>query len=171
MAHCKFPDEVSLFEKPCTNIAYGKIQYVDYRPTSLPSSGSSIDFTIPPAANQYINLKKTYLHITAKITKADGTAVPIGDKVAPINLTLHSLFNQVDVQLQQQLVSSTGSQTYGYKAYIETMLEYGSDAKKSQLQAQLFHKDIPGKMDELPIDTVAEILKEYPHGAILKRWE
>ena len=146
MDRCTFPEEVSLFEKPCSNIAYQKIQYVDYRPTSLLSNSGSLNFTIPPTGSQYINLKKTYLHLKAKIVNADGSAA--GAKmVAPINLTLHSLFNQVDVQLQQQLVSSTGSQTYGYKAYIETLLDYGHEAKNTQLQAQCFYKDKAGRMD------------------------
>ena len=162
MQHCTFPEEVALFEKPCNNIAYDKIQYVDYRPTSLVSGGGSIDFVIPPTANQYINLKKTYLHVTAKIIRGDGTPVR-ADKVAPIN----SLFSQVDVQLQQQLVSSTGSQTYGYKAYIETMLEYGPDAKTSQLQSQLFYKDEAENMDGLAIPDNQEI--DNPTGMV-HRW-
>ena len=129
------PEEVCLFEQPNTTAIYHKIQYVDYRPTSQPSSGASIDFVIPPASIQYINLKKTYLYVKARIVKGDGTAVPLAKFVSAVNLPLHTMFNQVDVFLQQQLVSSTGSQSYAYKAYLETMLEYGSDAKRSQLQA------------------------------------
>jgi len=151
MDRCTFPEEVSLFEKPCNNIAYQKTQYVDYRPTSLLSSGGSLNFTIPPTGSQYINLKKTHLQLKAKIVKADGTAPKATELVSPINLTLHSLFSQVDVQLQQQLVSSTGSQTYGYKAYMETVLEYGRGAKKSQLQAQGFYKDVAGSMDDVTL--------------------
>lgn len=169
MAHCTFPEEVSLFEKPCNNVAYEKIQYVDYRPTSSLSSGGSIDFTISPLANQYIDLKKTYLFARAKITKADGTATNI-DKVAPVNLTLHSLFNQVDVHLQQELVSSIGSQTYGYKAYIETMLEYGPDAKRSQLQAQLFYKDKAGDMDGLSLPKAPGVYTDEETGGMVTRW-
>ena len=153
MDKCKFPDEVNLFEKPCNNIAYQKIQYVDYRPTSLLSNGGSLNFTIPPTGSQYINLKKTYLHLKVKLVNADGSAVQGFKQLAPINLTLHSMFNQVDVQLQQQLVSSTGGQTYGYKAYIETLLDYGHEAKNTQLQAQGFYKDRAVAMDAIAIDS------------------
>ena len=152
MDRCTFPEEVSLFEKPCTNIAYQKLQYVDYRPTSLLSSGGPLTFTIPATGSQYINLKKTYLYLKVKIVNADGTAITGEDKVAPANLVLHSLFSQVDVQIQQQLVSSTGSQTYGYKSYTETVLEYGRGAKKSQLQAQGFSKDKSGRFDDIVIN-------------------
>jgi len=172
MDRCTFPEEVSLFEKPCNNIAYEKIQYVDYRPTSLLSSGGSLNFTIPPTGSQYINLKKTYLNLSLKILKSDGTAPGPREMVAPINLTLHSVFNLAEVQFQQQLVSSTGSQTYGYKAYFETLLEYGREAKKSQLQAQCFYKDRSGAMDNI-------ILPDPPkegegvrvdNDGVLQRW-
>ncbi len=145
MDSCKYPKEVSLFEKPCNNIAYEKIQYVDYRTTSQLSSGSPLTFTIPAAGNQYINLKKTYLHLKVKMVNGDGSDIDVQKKVAPINNILHSLFNQVDVQLQQQLVST--GQNYGYKAYLESLLEYGREAKETQLQAQGFFKDKAGFMD------------------------
>ena len=44
------------------------------------------------------------------------------------------------------ITSSTN--TYAYRAYIETLLSYGSDAKSSQLTAALFYKDDVGKIDK-----------------------
>jgi hypothetical protein len=38
--------------------------------------------------------------------------------------------------------------TYAYRAYIETLLSYGVDAKTSQLTSALFYKDEAGKMDK-----------------------
>ena len=37
--------------------------------------------------------------------------------------------------------------TYSYRAYLETLLNYGPAAKKYQLTAVLFYKDTAGKMD------------------------
>ena len=149
MDHQQYPEEVSLFERPCSNVAYQKIQYVEYRPTSDPSTGGPIEFVIPAMAAQYVNLKKTYLHVKVKIVKGDGTLPAQITAVAPANLVLHSMFSQVDVQLQQQLVSSSGSQVYGYKSYIETELEYGREAKEHQLRAQGYVKDQGGVMDRM----------------------
>jgi len=146
MDACKYPKEVSLFEKPCNSIAYQKIQYVDFRPTSQLSSGGPLTFTIPSTGSQYVNLKKTYLHLKVKLVNGDGSDIQDKEiKLAPINNILHSLFDQVDVQLQHQLVST--GQNYCYKAYIENLLEYGSEAKESQLQAQGFFKDKAGFFD------------------------
>jgi hypothetical protein len=52
------------------------------------------------------------------------------DNVGPVNNFLHSLFSQVDVSLNGVLITNS-SNTYGYRAYIENLLSYGSLAKKS----------------------------------------
>ena len=150
MEPCSYPKEVSLFDKPCNNIAYQKLQYVDYRPESQLSSDGPITFTVPPNGSQYINLKKSYLHLKVKLVNEDGSDITELKLIAPINNVLHSLFSQVDVQIQQKLVST--GQNYGYKAYVETLLEYGREAKKTQLQAQGFFKDKTLFMDEVKID-------------------
>ena len=89
----------------------------------------------------------------AKITKANGTALDAETKVGPVNLVLHSLFSQVDVSLNERLISPS-TNTYPYRAMIETLLNYGGDAKSSQLSMALFYKDTPGKMDA--VDPVAD---------------
>jgi hypothetical protein len=53
----------------------------------------------------------------------------------------------VDVSLNDTLITSSAN-TYGCRAYIETLLSYGSDAKSSQLTSALFYKDEAGKMDK-----------------------
>ena len=43
---------------------------------------------------------------------------------------------------------SDGSSTYPYRAYLETLLSYGEEAKSTHLTSSLFWKDTAGKMDE-----------------------
>ena len=52
----------------------------------------------------------------------------------------------MDVFLKgKQVTQATG--TYAYRAYLETLLNYGPSAKDSQLTAALYYKDTAGKMD------------------------
>ena len=53
--------------------------------------------------------------------------------VAPVNNFLHSLFNQVDVFYNQKAVLPS-SNTYAYCTYIETLLNYSNETKKSHLR-------------------------------------
>ncbi|CAB4011693.1 uncharacterized transposon-derived [Paramuricea clavata] len=94
----------------------------------------------------YVDLSKTILVIRDKVTKANGNNLDADEKVGVVNNFLHSLFKQVDVFLKEkQVTQATG--TYAYRAYLETILNYGPAAKESQLTSALYYKDMAGKMD------------------------
>ncbi|GFX44264.1 uncharacterized protein F54H12.2 [Trichonephila clavipes] len=97
-------------------------------------------FHISGSAEDYIDLSQTQLYVKAKIVKVDNTPITKDDTIGPVNLFLHSLFSQVDVSLTDRVVSDS-SNTYLYRSYIETLLNYGYDSKTSQLTAELFYKD------------------------------
>ena len=107
----------------------------------------AIQFIIPPTANQFIDLRRTLLHVEAKIVRSDGKDLVDAEFVAPVNLSLHSFFSQVEVELQQQLVCS--NQLYGYKAYIETLLSSNEEAHSTFLRSQGFAKDNTATVDEV----------------------
>ena len=44
---------------------------------------------------------------------------------------------------EKQVTQATG--TYAYRAYLETLLNYGPAAKESQLTAAMFYKDTAGR--------------------------
>ncbi|HSN23010.1 MAG TPA: hypothetical protein VLS45_02370, partial [Methylomicrobium sp.] len=71
-----------------------------------------------------MDFANSYLHVVAKLTKADGTDLDANAAVGPVNLFLHSLFSQVDISLNgTQITPATN--TYPYRAMIETLLSYG----------------------------------------------
>ena len=74
----------------------------------------------------------TYLFVEARIMDDDDTALDGGADVEPVNLWMHSLFSDVSVSLNENLVSPPTS-LYPYIAYIEILLSYGPAAKESQL--------------------------------------
>jgi hypothetical protein len=78
------------------------------------TEGSALEFNIPATSTQYVDLKRMHLHVNAKITKSDGTAlVETGDNVDNVgvaNAPLHTMFSQVDLSLQQQAMNQVGPQ-------------------------------------------------------------
>ena len=82
----------------------------------------------------YIDLKNSFIQVKAKIVNVDG------EDVAPVNFLLHALFSQIDMTLKDTLVT-TSNNTYPYKAYIETLLSFGTESKQSQLTASMWYKD------------------------------
>lgn len=140
---------VSLFQPPCFESAILEEGYIQYRPTATISKGSVIEFSIPGTGTEYINLKKSRLHVKAKIVKADGSTVVDTDKVTFVN-HMSSFFRQTDVMLNQKLISPDVSVNYAYKTLIDVLLNFGHDAKESQLSGELYFKDSPEQMDDPP---------------------
>ena len=137
--------ELDLFSVPPTQVSLEKGHWVDHLPVSSVSDGGPITF-LCPGTEDYVDLAKTILVVRAKVTKANGDDLDPDEKVGIVNNFLHSLFKQVDVFLKgKQVTQATG--TYAYRAYLETLLNYGPAAKRSQLTAAMFYKDTSTKMD------------------------
>ena len=132
--------ELDLFTVPATQTVIEKGQFVEFHPLSSVRDGGPIEFTISGSGEEYVDLAASYMHVKVKVTKSDGNVLTDTDSVAPVNLFLHSLFSQVDVSLNERNISSS-TNTYPYRAYIETLLNYGEDAKKSLLTCEGFFKD------------------------------
>ncbi|MEG7523508.1 MAG: hypothetical protein M3H12_10465 [Chromatiales bacterium] len=77
------------------------------------------------------------------MTRASGADLDAADPMGPVNNWLHSLFSQVDVYLNGTLATPSTT-TYPYRAYIDTLLSYGDDAKATQLTSQMWCKDTAG---------------------------
>ena len=132
--------ELDLFAVQPTQICIEEACVVEYHPISSVENRAPLDFDVPGTGEHYIDLANIQLYIRAKIVHVNNTDLDANDTVAPVNLMLHSMFAQVDVSLNGTLISSS-TNTYPYRAMLETLLSYGEDAKKSQLTSELFYKD------------------------------
>lgn len=138
---------LDLFSVPPTQTAVEEGQFVEYHPLASLSPGAPIEFAISGATSEYLDLSNTYLHVRAKVTKADGTNLDANTDVAPVNYWLHSLFSQVDISLNDTLITSSEN-TYPYRAYIEATLNFGREAKKSHLTSALYYRDSGNHLDD-----------------------
>jgi hypothetical protein len=60
-------------------------------------------------AGMYTDLSRSYLHVKAKITAADGANLGADVQVGPVNLWMHALFYQVEVFLNNKLVTPSST--------------------------------------------------------------
>ena len=143
--------EFEQFSVPPTQTAVKSSQWVEYRPITTLSDSSPIEFVITGSGEEYVDLFESYLQVTAKILKpnggnlvqtkgSDGAVTGDDADVGPVNLWLHSLFSQVDVSLNERLVTPSMN-TYPYWTYLETLLSYGPAAKESYMTAAMWYKD------------------------------
>jgi hypothetical protein len=143
---------LDVFKLKTTQVAVDYIQVDEQRPLNNVTSAGPVEFVVPGESDSYIDMAQTQFYVSLKVVKRDGTNLDAhrdeanpGSPVAPVNLLLHSLWSQVDVQLNDRLVTPS-SNTYAYKAYFETLLTYGPDAKKTHLEQSFFFKDEAGKL-------------------------
>ena len=143
-------DSIAIFQRPTidTSIDYERI--TDYGPDNSLSHGAPIEFTIHPNGPYYIDLEKTRLNVVIQITKSDGSRLEPGkDKAALVNLGLHSLFQQVDITMNQVNITRDVGRNYPYKAIFDTVLNFGEDEKESFLQSEGYFKDTAGDMEDI----------------------
>ena len=142
------PSELDLFSLYPTQTAVEKLYFQQVLPIGQITDTSPIQFTVSGQNGmEYIDSKRSFMSLKTRIVHKDGKVLQPGVIAGPVNLSAHALFDQVDVTIQGKFItSSTGN--YSYKAYLQTLLKYGSDAKSSQLTSQCFYRDTPGKLDD-----------------------
>ena len=140
--------ELDLFAKPPIQTSIEHATVKDNYPISSTIESGPLEFTITGNGEEYLDLSSAYLHIVAHVSK-NGVANPEAtDKALPVNNWAHSLFSQIDVSINGKMVSSS-SNTYAYRAYIESLLSFGKACKETFLTNSLWYKDTAGHMDSL----------------------
>lgn len=140
--------ELQLFDDLPTQAAIEGGYTTEYLPRSNVNDGGPIKFEVSGASSDYIDLLNSYLFFELKITKGDNADLDAGEAVGPINLIAQTLFKQIDVSLNDTLISDS-SNLYHYRSIFETLLSYTSDEGKKQLSVSLFSKDTPGHMNDI----------------------
>ena len=130
--------DADLFTPPFTQSDIQHGVYEDVFPISKLDDNGPIEFNIGNSTDKLIDLASTYLRAKIQIQNLDGSVLE--DVVVPVNYIFGSMFSQVDVSLGGTNISNSNN-TYAYRAYLETLLNYGADAKSSQLQMGLYKKD------------------------------
>ena len=129
--------ELELFSLPPLQISVDEGQWVEYNSVSTITSSAPIEFVVTGSGDEYINLNKTLFEVKAVIKRTNGDVAPKTAHVAPINNTLHYLFSQLDVSLNDVPISSSTTTS----PYRENHLNYVNDAKESRLSAGLYYMD------------------------------
>ena len=145
-----------LFTSAPTQTAIVKRRKIVVYPTSADIiEGAPITLMIPASDEGYTNLNHE-LQLQVKIIKADGTPMVLADdKLAALtDLPLHTVFSQVDVFINEKLVSTSGN-TYPYTAYFEKILTYDKQTLDNQFSSELIFINSDEKND--PFDEAQDV--------------
>ncbi|KAK7484452.1 hypothetical protein BaRGS_00024344 [Batillaria attramentaria] len=143
--------ELDLFRVPPTQTAIEDSQHIEHRPLSTVTDTGPVEFFVSSSDVEYIDPSDTYLYVKLRVLNGDGTNLANDPPVGPENLLLHTLWSQIDLSLNETIITNSNN-TYSYRAYLETLLSYGTDAKNTHLQAAMWYKDRAGQMEAAPAD-------------------
>lgn len=92
-------------------------------------------------------MNNSKLEITCKITNLDGSDLAANAPVGPVNLLLHSLFQNIEVDLGNKRISDPNN-FLPYRALFETILTYTKDVGETRLLAEGWTPDTPTAMND-----------------------
>ena len=170
-------EEIALFSRPPVNVAEDRISWHEIRPSYMSNAEySSINFSIIGNSTQYVKLADTELYVRLAIQKEDGSAfnvfneeglklpLPQMETGVPVDFILHSMWSSVDVKMNNNLVSESGT-NYMYKSLMEALLTYNDTTKKIQLSNEGFTGD-SGDFTQINPDS-----PPYNHGLKMRyKW-
>ena len=138
----------NFFGDPPVDISVKRLYYDEIYPT-VPIEKTSKQFTFhSPPCSHFTDLSETKLELSFKLTTGAGGVLPALKADAPnqflgvgtINLPISSFFKDIEIKLNNQSISPL-NQLYPHLSYIQTLLSFQSDARKSRLAMRGFFKD------------------------------
>ena len=121
MAHKLHPAQVNVLFLLLISSTYlqhksgEKGTWVDVHPIASVSDIRPIEFESEGKQKKFLDLAHTLLYVTVQLVKSDRSEIDGGSKVVPVNLFIHSLFGQLDIDLNGGTILD-GSSTYTYRA-------------------------------------------------------
>lgn len=149
-------NELDLFTIPPTQTVIEEGFFDDIPAHNSFKTSNVIRFDIEGDTRHYLNLSETELHVKGRlcdISNPDNfVELKATDATGPINNFFHSLFSQIEIDINNKSVENTNT-TYAFRAYIRNLLGYNESQKKSALYGECFSKDGPGSFNSLELKT------------------
>ena len=143
--------QLDLFATPHTQTSVLKGEWTEVAPIRDSANGP-LEFEIEGNTDHYIDLQNTFIQVQCVVKNADGSNLSDTTAdvyVVPVSNFLHSLFSSMSVSLNGHETEYEAN--YAHRAYIEDLVNYGSEAKRSHLQTSLWMEDGCGVNDTVEI--------------------
>ena len=113
---------------------------------------SAIHFQIKKIPYNYIDLSSAVLYGSVKISRTDLTTGKEEnhdlDNISLCNFYPAALFKGMEVSIGGQSITKMSTNHFHYKTYLQTLLNYGDDAKDTYWEAAGWFMDNPGEFED-----------------------
>ena len=136
VAHAESQEIISpglkVFEVPPTDISIDAYCMVTIQPTT--TGINPMEFIIP-ALDDHVDLNRSYFTMDLRLKKSNAANLVAGENLWVTNDLVHTIIKQIDLRLNGTLISPQ-SDTYHYKAYLETLMNYNREDGQTVLRPQ-----------------------------------
>lgn len=133
--------ELETVVRGCRSLQFSPINGLD----------GDLEFVLDDMFPYYVQMKSATLYLVASVVAPGRDAwdsnVETG-VVAPINLIGPSLFQSVDIEINNKPAPQLGNNLFHYKNFFETMLTFGSDASTTHLSSIGYYADNGDRVGE-----------------------
>ena len=142
-----------VFEVPPTDISIESYRMVTIQPTT--TGINPMEFIIP-ALDDHVDLNRSYFTMQLQLKRNNGANLTNVNKLWATNNLAHTIIKQIDLGLNGTLISPQ-SDTYHYKAFLETLLNYTREEGRTLLRDQGWFDglDFPPQWTDNNTDTAA----------------
>jgi hypothetical protein len=130
--------ELCIFDRPPPQVVVENYTFEEIYP--LNAIGKEIQFNIIGSANNYLDLNDSLFYVKLKVTQSDGTALPDAAAVIPSNYFFYTLFKNATLLFNNVKIEG-GDDTYSSKAVLESILNYNTDTRNTNLMSIGFSDD------------------------------
>ena len=121
-----------ILKVPPTDISINAYRMVTIQPTT--KGINPMEFIVP-GLDDFVDLGRSYFTMELSLKKSNNANLVAPEKLWPVNNLAHSIIKQIDLQLNGTLISPQ-SDTYHYKAYLETLLNFDREDGNTVLGPQ-----------------------------------
>ena len=137
------------FAVPPTDVRYNSYRIREVQPRS--NSINPVEFVINPSVD-YIDFSRSFLSFRIKLKTVAGADLDPDHKIFPAPNLFHTMIQQPSIWFNNVLMTEQ-TDTYAYKAYLETILNYSNEDAKSYLKQSGFYQAL-----DFPPEVTANIL-------------
>ena len=152
---------LDLFNVPPTDLSVSSRRWIKINPFN--TDINPVNLQIDPQED-FLDLNETFFEVELTIKKDNNTNLLAADVLGLVNNLANTLFKQINVRLNGTLISPQ-TDTYHYKAMIETLLNYDRDDGKSILAPKRWYNclDVPddGDADEYTANMLDPTYDDY----------
>ena len=123
---------LQLFKKPETDYSIDSYRMVTIQPTT--TGINPMEFIVPKLES-FVDLNRSYFTMELQMKKSDGGNWVANESLWPANNLAHTIIKQIDLYLNGTLISPQ-SDTYHYKAYLQTLTNFDTKDGRTMLRPQ-----------------------------------